>query len=110
MIDIIDILILIWLHFFADFILQSDYIATNKSSNNTILVAHVLIYSIVFLGFGWKFALINGILHYITDYITSKVCSWYWANDNRHMFFVVIGLDQAIHISSLMLVYYYLQF
>ena len=62
MINLIDILTLMWLHFFADFVLQSDYVATNKSKNNKILTLHCLIYSIPFLWFGWAFALFNGLL------------------------------------------------
>ena len=98
-----DIIILIWIHFVADFILQSDKIATNKSKNNIILLKHCIIYSIPMLWFGLYFSIINGILHFITDYFTSRLCSHLHKKQERHWFFVVIGLDQAIHMTTLIL-------
>lgn len=44
---------------------------------------------------GWL--VINFILHWITDYFTSRVNSWLWQNERRHEFFVSIGFDQFIH-------------
>ena len=101
MINLIDILILVWLHFFADFVLQSDYVARNKSSNNKILALHCLIYSIPFLWLGWVFALFNGLCHFITDYITSRVSSKLYKSGEIHWFFVVIGFDQAVHLTTI---------
>ena len=96
---------IIWLHFFADFILQTDYVAINKSKNSKILLQHVTIYSIPFLWFGWQFALINGVLHFVTDYITSRTAGWFWQREQRHWFFVTIGFDQAIHLTTLFVTY-----
>ena len=42
------ILSLVWLHFFADFVLQTDKIALNKSNDNEILLQHVAIYAFCF--------------------------------------------------------------
>lgn len=107
--DIVNnILILIWLHFLADFILQSDAMVKNKSKSNKWLLYHIIVYSIPFTIFGWLFAIVNGIAHGITDYVTSRITSKLWAKGKVHWFFVVIGLDQAIHLTTLILTFQYL--
>ena len=99
------ILALIWLHFIGDFILQSDAMATKKSTNSLWLGFHVLVYSLPLLLFGWQFALVNGAAHFITDFITSRLTSYLWKHEERHWFFTVIGLDQAIHMTTLLLTF-----
>lgn len=102
------LLTLVWMHFIADFIFQTDKIAINKSKDSTILLFHVLIYSIPFLWFGWIFALTNAFLHFIVDYFTSRLTSYLYKQNKRHWFFVVIGLDQAIHMTCLLVTYSFL--
>jgi hypothetical protein len=101
-------LAIVWLHFFGDFILQTDKQAINKSSNSVILTEHVAFYSLPFLVFGAKFAVVNGVLHFITDYFTSRATKKLWEKNERHWFFVVIGLDQAIHFTCLFSTYVWL--
>lgn len=108
MINLNSILLLLSIHFFADFILQSDWMAINKSTKVFPLFVHVLLYSLCLLVFGWKFALINGLLHFTTDFITSKVTNYLWSKQKRHWFFVVIGFDQLLHYSALFVTFYYL--
>ena len=103
--DLMIMLSLIWIHFIADFMMQSDRIALNKSKSNLILLQHVVIYGIFLLPFGLLFALVNTVLHFITDYCTSRATSALWKNNQRHWFFVVIGLDQAIHMTCLFVSY-----
>jgi len=98
-----DLLILIWIHFIADFILQTDKMAINKSNSNKYLAIHCLIYSLPLLWFGWQFALVNGVAHFMTDWFTSRATKMLYQKGERHWFFVVIGLDQAIHMTTLVL-------
>ncbi len=102
------ILSLVWLHFIADFIMQSDRVAQNKSKSNMVLCQHVILYCIPFsLFFGIKFALVNAFLHFLVDWNTSRVTSFLWSNKKVHWFFVVIGFDQALHMTCLFLSYLY---
>lgn len=98
-----NILLVIWIHFVADFIFQTDKMALNKSTSNKWLLSHVSVYTIPLLWFGWKFALINGAAHFATDFCTSRWTSALWKKQKRHEFFIVIGLDQAIHMTTLIL-------
>ena len=101
-------IILIWLHFIADFILQTDKMAINKSSSNRWLGLHVSVYTVPFFWFGWRFALVNGAAHFVTDWLTSRGTSYLWKKEERHWFFALIGLDQAIHMTTLFLTYRWL--
>ena len=96
-------LTLIWLHFVADFLCQWDKMAINKSSDNKILALHCLIYSVFFLYFGVAYAILVGLSHFAIDYTTSRINKRLWAANERHWFFTVIGLDQALHLTMLII-------
>lgn len=102
------IIILIWLHFIGDFIWQTDAMAKNKSTSVKWLSSHCAVYTLFLLPIGWKFALINGVLHWVTDFFTSRATAYLWKKEERHWFFVVIGLDQAIHMTTLIASLYFL--
>jgi len=88
----------LFLHFVGDFILQTDRMALNKSKSNTWLTAHIGAYSILItIVFGPVYAAVNAILHFCTDYVTSRITSYLWKKEERHWFFVTIGADQLIH-------------
>lgn len=101
------ILILVWMHWFSDFITQTDAMAKNKSKSMKWLSLHIAVYTIPFLIFGWKFAVFNGLAHWVVDFFTSRWTSKLWAKGQVHNFFVVIGFDQAIHLTTLFLSYEY---
>jgi hypothetical protein len=102
------ITILLILHWLADFILQSNWQAQNKSSNNYALLAHVSTYTLVLCVIDMKFALFNGLTHLVVDYITSRISKKLWLEKEVHYFFVIIGLDQLIHTIILMWSYHYM--
>ncbi len=103
--------------------------AQNKSTSNKWLGAHVLTYCFVFWGayiiwllagglvsshfgvdlphFGTAsfgaFILLNGVLHFCTDWVTSRCSKHFWEKKDIHNFFVAIGFDQFIHGVTLIL-------
>lgn len=101
--------LLIAIHWVADFICQTHWQAQNKSKNNVALSLHVASYTgilvaaslMLFGTLGLTFAAVNGALHWITDYFTSRWTSKLYAKQDWHNFFVVVGLDQLIHYMTL---------
>lgn len=108
MMEVTTVLALVWMHTFADFFLQTDKMAINKSSSNRWMAIHVGVYSLVFVIFSPLFALVNFILHFMTDYVSSRLTTRLWKSGERHWFFVVIGVDQALHMTALLLTYKYM--
>lgn len=105
-------LMLLAVHWLANFVLQTHWQAQNKSKNNVALVTHVGVYTtalliavpLIFPGdltdhvSRWfAFLAMNGILHFATDYFTSRATSKLYAKQDWHNFFVVVGFDQLIH-------------
>jgi hypothetical protein len=113
-ISIITVVAILWAHFIGDFILQSDYHATNKSKSNLALFEHVLFYSLplTLVGFlipvsiGWIIA--NAAMHAAVDYVTSRITSRLGVAGKRHWFFVTIGADQSLHFTCLFVSYIWL--
>ncbi len=110
------IVTLLFAHWVADFLFQTNAMALNKSISVKWLTLHVLTYMaimliFVFLLLPWETALIfagvNGVLHWMTDFFTSKLTTAY--KDDRRNFFLIIGLDQFIHAATLILTFDYLQ-
>ena len=94
-------------HWVGDFVFQTTWMATSKSRRLDALSAHVLTYSVVLaiaavLLFGQTqtaalFVACNAALHFVTDFVTSKISSGLQAKQNMRGFFVVLGLDQLLH-------------
>jgi hypothetical protein len=91
-------------HWLGDFVLQTNSMALNKHKSIKWLTVHVLAYSvpltIVSLSmfdwvFGLKFILINAALHWIIDFITSRVANS--VRDKPRLYYPIIGFDQFLH-------------
>lgn len=117
------IILVMLLHFIGDFVCQTEWMAVNKSKSIVPLMAHVLTYStVLFVGllfgglicseipslgvsvqptFPLFFAVTNGIVHFIVDFVTSRINARLWEKKNMHNFFVGIGADQFIHAATL---------
>lgn len=95
------LILIMFMHFVSDFILQTDTMAKNKSKNIECLLAHVLVYSIPFLCFGLKFTVINAGLHFLIDFFTSRASGYFYKKGEIHNFFVIIGFDQFLHFCCL---------
>lgn len=126
-------LYLMTVHYIADFRLQNDWMAMNKSQSNKALLAHVGVYAGVFLFATWSltFTAVTFVLHFATDYVTSRITSRQWPfvpysgksdhvwvdatwtlseplwgerfERSRHGFFGTIGLDQWLHAAQLLM-------
>lgn len=110
-------LAIVWTHFVADFILQSDKVSRAKSSDNVVLAYHVMLYSLPLIPLAWfllpagSIALFVGAnvgLHFVTDYVSSRMTTRLWKAGEVHWFFVVIGVDQALHYTALFGTYVWL--
>lgn len=103
------------IHFVGDFLLQTDWQAKNKSTSLEALTYHVLVYSttisvlsIPYLTNSRQFLalfIITAVAHFITDAVTSRIVKKYFAKEDHHNGFVVIGFDQALHYIQLILTF-----
>lgn len=86
-------------HWVSDFLLQSSWMAQSKNKSNLALSAHVLTYGAIFLLITGApvFVLVNMGLHFLVDYVTSRINTRLWAAKEVHYFFVSVGADQLIH-------------
>jgi len=103
MISLQIILLILVIHFIGDFVLQSHWMALNKSKNDNALVAHVAVYGLFLFAMTLNpmWAMANTSLHWVVDYITSRINAKLWAEGKVHYFFVGVGADQLIHFACL---------
>lgn len=99
------VIVIVWLHFLADFFMQSNDMATKKSSSNIWLGIHVSVYSLPFLLLGVKYALFNAACHFVVDYFTSRFNKKMWEAKEVHWFFNGVGFDQSVHYTILVLTF-----
>ena len=101
-----EILLILGAHWLADFSAQTHWQATNKSKNNLALASHVLTYMLVlggcfslFYDFNSvaRFVMYNGLIHFFTDFVTSRLNTYLWNKKDAHTFFVSVGADQILH-------------
>ena len=102
---------LLFIHWMVDFVFQSDSVAKNKSSSNTVLLYHCLMYGIVFALFTVNalYGFLLGLIHFPVDYITSRINKKLYASGRIHAFFVSIGFDQLLHFLTIFIVWGYLR-
>lgn len=112
------------IHFLADFVFQTDWMAKNKSTSWKALCLHITEYTSVLFGCLWcgafffaclgrwqlttdlaqqiaAFGTVNGVAHFGIDAVTSRITSYYWQQQRAHAFFVVVGFDQFLHLALL---------
>lgn len=115
---LIQIFFIIFVHWVADFVCQTDSMAQGKSKFWEPLLSHTGTYTLIWglclifytiavftqnennvnsAGKWWLFLLITFIAHTATDYYTSRVNSKLWEEKKVHDFFVSIGFDQCLH-------------
>jgi len=120
---LLTIIFVLALHLIADFLLQPNWIQTYKSRDNLVLLLHVTIYTYV-LSIGalftatWRaallFGIVNGALHYIIDFITSRIITHQarklrlqekiedeekplFERVNLYSLSALLGIDQLLH-------------
>ncbi len=133
--SLVEIFSIIIIHFVADFIMQDERWALNKSKNWDALLMHTITYTSVWLVIAliidvytnqttndWYFdtldvqlfLLITFVCHTITDYFTSRIVSKKFAEGKygsaipNFGAFTLIGGDQVLHYIQLFATYYYL--
>lgn len=100
MIELSIIIKIIICHWIGDGLLQTEKMATLKSKSNTQLTYHVLAYCLPFIVVFyaiWEWVFFIGILHWVQDYITSRINSYYLNIKNNNMFWKSIWTDQMLH-------------
>ena len=111
-------------HWIGDFLLQKNKKKTRKKIKNKNLkhlLPHTLIYTIVLtlsvliLQFinKWNsnlilFFFITYITHFVIDLLITKINEKNLKKNDRHKYFLTIGIDQFIHYSILFATIYYL--
>ena len=128
MISLTSVTIILFSHFVADFLFQTNWMAKGKSNSMLKLSVHILTYttvltllcsSIIFTDESktltdiFVFGIISGLLHFGVDFITSKITSVQYANGHlgsdsipNFGFFSTIGFDQFLHSVMLLWIFY----
>lgn len=102
-------------HFVGDYLLQSKWMFSKKDAVNGALLAHVFVYSLSVFAFLQSFLLfsgetydntllfiaINAFVHLLIDGVCSKVTKIYLKRFDYGAFFVILGLDQTLHVLTL---------
>ena len=99
-------------HWLGDFAFQTSAMATAKYKSFKWLSIHTIVYTLTLLAISLllfptieaiSYALLNGLLHGITDFFTSKLSHRFQANPR--VFYPILGFDQLIHHATLVLSY-----
>lgn len=111
-------LVVLFAHWLADFVFQSDRMAKNKSKSWRWLGIHIAEYAfVVWSVMAWwaflyshtsllvllSWTSVNAALHFVIDAGTSRWSSYLYSKGQIHNFFVVIGFDQFLHLMCFVL-------
>jgi hypothetical protein len=102
---------IIWIHFIADFVLQPRFVSNNKKDSLLVLLLHIVIYCAFFTLFFFRmphFVLLLGVTHFIIEFVSSKLYDRFTREKKYYYFFLLVGLDQALHLTSIFLLHAYL--
>ena len=115
------VLYFLLVHWLSDFVLQTEHMALRKSTSNYYLGMHVTVYTLTTILAWLLYFLVVGIhvtplkyleagvaifaMHFLTDYITSRITGKYYKAQKNHEFFVTIGFDAFLHYCQLFLVF-----
>ncbi len=123
---------MLFVHWVADFVCQSDGVAKGKSSSISKLSQHIAVYLLVFAvgtfltvidlddgvnsewffkeGFPsfWVFVFINVGSHFFIDFITSRASKLEFERGNTGTAFKIIGFDQFLHVAIILISAYYM--
>lgn len=112
----VKIVIILFMHLFGDFLLQGSSMSKIKMSKIGYLFLHVFIYTTLFVVLsplllsltfqeGLIFGGINGGLHLVIDFITSKIKKIFWEK-NEGVYIAIISIDNILHIGILIYTYF----
>lgn len=112
---------ILFIHWVADFLFQTEWQAKNKSTSKYALTMHILGYSTACLLICNAYSIlthnylmvalfppITFICHWITDYFTSRWTSKLYSKKKYYgfpAFFSVIGFDQFLHYAQLIITF-----
>ena len=105
-----DIFWLLFAHLVGDLVLQTSYMARNKSRYWSVLLLHSFTYSIPFLFFvaslkGFVFLFLVFFTHFLIDGVSSRITSIFYNNGKIDKFAITICVDQAVHFFVLCYLY-----
>lgn len=109
------------IHWIGDYLLQTRVQGNGKSSSNKLLLEHTIAYS-VFLGLGVslmalvfnmsmsiesiiQYTVLNFVLHTATDWLTSRATKNLWSRRKEWETFAIMGFDQLVHMTCLVVTY-----
>ena len=110
---------LLFAHLLGDSAFLWPKLRKQKIESVWYLLKHVGIYTLVlliccllFLHLSFQqailYSLINGVLHFIFDYVMTKIKLKYWKTDVYAGVLIFSGLEHVIHVSILLVTFYYL--
>jgi hypothetical protein len=108
MISFTSVAILLVGHWTGDYLFQTNKMAEQKSDSLRWLTLHVIAYSTALALFSFfllplqlwiGFVMLNGVVHFVQDFFTSKLAAG--CKSNPRFFYPVVGFDQLLHTLTL---------